>query len=156
MYRSPHVRVSDADREAIVAQLSTATAEGRLTIGEFSERSQQAYAARTWGELSTVVHDLPLPVLAYPVKAPPPADTASRLPLLAMVFGILSLPMVPCLGLGLGSIGGIAGIVLGILSLKGPADHVPNGRAMAIAGLTCGVIGVLAQVAIFGAIFFQF
>ncbi|GAA4600786.1 hypothetical protein BJY16_003662 [Actinoplanes octamycinicus] len=150
MYRSPHVRVSDADREAIVAQLSAATAEGRLTIEEFSERSRQAYASRTWGELSTVVHDLPVPVLAHPVTPPPPPADRGRMPLLAMVLGLLSLPLAPCL---LGGLTGIVATVLGIVALKG--RQVPNGRAMAITGLVCGSAGVLVQVAMLLMLFFS-
>ncbi|GIF12984.1 DUF1707 and DUF4190 domain-containing protein [Actinoplanes teichomyceticus] len=154
MYRSPHVRVSDADRETIVARLSTATAEGRLTIDEFSERSRQAYAARTWGELSAVVHDLPAPGPAHPVKAAyPPAPAGSRLPLLAMIFGLLGLPLVPCGGFGLGVISGIAGIVLGVQALKGPADQVPHGRGMAITGVACGAAGVLIPLLVAGLLF---
>jgi hypothetical protein len=150
MYRSPHLRVSDADREAIVAQLNTATAEGRLTIEEFSERSRQAYASRTWGELSTVVADLPAPVVAYQkTHLPPPAETGGRTPLLAMILGILSLPLIPCLGTPLGGLIGIAAVVLGVSALNGPAHRVPNGRAMAITGVTCGALGILAQIAMF-------
>jgi hypothetical protein len=149
MYRSPHVRVSDADREAIVARLSSATAEGRLTIEEFSERSHHAYAARTWGELSTVLYDLPTDLVAYPqVPVPPPAAAAaSNLPLLAMIFGLAAVPMVLCAGVPFSGISGVAGIVLGVLALKGPARLVRHGRAMAIAGLAGGTAGLLALAA---------
>jgi hypothetical protein len=40
------VRVSDGEREAIVARLNVATGEGRLTLAEFGERAGEAYAAR--------------------------------------------------------------------------------------------------------------
>jgi hypothetical protein len=53
------IRVSDAEREAAVARLGAAAGEGRLTLEEFSERSGRAYAARTQGELSELVRDLP-------------------------------------------------------------------------------------------------
>jgi hypothetical protein len=55
----PQVRVSDAEREAVVARLNSATGEGRLTLEEFGERAGQAYAARTQGELAVLVRDLP-------------------------------------------------------------------------------------------------
>ena len=55
----PQVRVSDAEREAVVARLNTATGEGRLTLEEFGERAGLAYAARTEGELAELVRDLP-------------------------------------------------------------------------------------------------
>lgn len=46
------VLASDADRDAAAGQLSSALAEGRLTVGEHSERVGAAYAARTLGELA--------------------------------------------------------------------------------------------------------
>ena len=53
------VRVSDAERDAIVTRLNDATSEGRLTLEEFSERVSQALVARTRGDLDVVVQDLP-------------------------------------------------------------------------------------------------
>lgn len=53
------VRVSDAEREAVVERLNTATSEGRLTLEEFGERAAEAYCARTRGELDKLVADLP-------------------------------------------------------------------------------------------------
>ena len=47
----PNVRASDADRERIVEQLRQHTADGRLTMDEFDERLDAAYAAKTYGEL---------------------------------------------------------------------------------------------------------
>ncbi|MCM6776512.1 DUF1707 domain-containing protein [Nocardia sp. CDC159] len=55
-----NVRASDADREKIVARLRLAVDEGRLSLHEFDERIQQVYAARTYGELSPVLSDLPV------------------------------------------------------------------------------------------------
>jgi hypothetical protein len=53
------VRVSDAEREAVVARLSAATGEGRLTLEEFGDRAGRAYTARTQGDLVELVDDLP-------------------------------------------------------------------------------------------------
>jgi Domain of unknown function (DUF1707) len=142
MYPSPHVRVSDADREAIVARLSTATAEGRLTIEEFSERSRYAYAARTWGELSSVLHDLPALVAPPAVFAQPPVRE-SKVPMLSLVFGVLSLPLFMCTGGLLAPFSALAAIVLGVQALRGPAHTVLHGRGMAIAGLTLGTLSML-------------
>jgi uncharacterized protein DUF1707 len=58
--RSP-VRASDADRDQAVDALATASAEGRLTLEEYSQRSQAALAARTLGDLATLTADLPAP-----------------------------------------------------------------------------------------------
>ncbi|MFG1792255.1 DUF1707 domain-containing protein [Nocardia sp. NPDC049149] len=54
-----NLRASDADREKIVEQLRHAMNEGRLSLHEYDERLQHAYAAKTYGELTPVVADLP-------------------------------------------------------------------------------------------------
>lgn len=61
---SGSMRASDADREAIAQRLRTALDEGRLSIVEFDERLQRAYASTTLGELQPLVADLPEPVPA--------------------------------------------------------------------------------------------
>lgn len=55
----PNMRVSNAEREAIIARLHAATEEGRLELDEFADRSQEAYAAKTYGELQQLLSDLP-------------------------------------------------------------------------------------------------
>jgi hypothetical protein len=62
------LRVSDAEREHVVELLKTAIGRGMLTLDEFSERADIAYAARTRGELNDVLTDLP--GLTHP-EAPP-------------------------------------------------------------------------------------
>ncbi|MFE3190248.1 DUF1707 domain-containing protein [Nocardia sp. NPDC059240] len=54
-----NMRASDADREQIVNKLRLAMDEGRLTLHEFDSRLQQVYSARTYGELTPVLSDLP-------------------------------------------------------------------------------------------------
>jgi uncharacterized protein DUF1707 len=66
--RHPAQRTSDAEREAAVAHLREATAEGRLTLDEFSQRMEAAYAARTAGELERLTTDLPAPAI-QPTRA---------------------------------------------------------------------------------------
>lgn len=53
------LRVSDAERQAVVRRLERALRDGRLTIVEFDERMQITYAARTRGELEDLTEDLP-------------------------------------------------------------------------------------------------
>jgi hypothetical protein len=53
-------RVSDADRDRALAELSEAFQVGRITAGEFDQRCGQALAARTGKELTALVADLPL------------------------------------------------------------------------------------------------
>ncbi len=53
------LRAADQDREETVGLLREHYAQGRLTMEEFEERSEAAYAARTLGELRPLVEDLP-------------------------------------------------------------------------------------------------
>lgn len=66
--RTPVVRASDADREAVVARLQTALAEGRIDVAEFGERAGAAHAAVTTAELAELVADLPGAPAAVPVE----------------------------------------------------------------------------------------
>jgi len=54
-----NVRIGDADREAITAQLREHYADGRLTLDELNERLDQAFAAKTKADLDVVMRDLP-------------------------------------------------------------------------------------------------
>jgi hypothetical protein len=54
------LRVSDADRDRALAELSEAFRVGRITADEFDQRSGQALAARTGNELTAPLADLPL------------------------------------------------------------------------------------------------
>jgi hypothetical protein len=53
------VRASDAERDRTVEALAAASAEGRLSLEEYSQRSEAALAARTLGDLSGLTADLP-------------------------------------------------------------------------------------------------
>ena len=53
------LRVSDAERDATMQALGDHAAVGRLTLDELEERSGQALAAKTRGELATLTSDLP-------------------------------------------------------------------------------------------------
>jgi hypothetical protein len=55
----PRMRASDADRERAATLLREHHAAGRLTTDEFGERVEQVFAAKTLGELDTVLADLP-------------------------------------------------------------------------------------------------
>lgn len=52
------LRASDSDRDRVLAVLSDATADGRLSSEEFSERMSRAVSARTLGELAALTSDL--------------------------------------------------------------------------------------------------
>jgi Domain of unknown function (DUF1707) len=63
-----NVRVGDADRDAIAAQLREHYADGRLTLDELNERLDQTFAAKTTADLNVVMRDLPY--APRPAQAP--------------------------------------------------------------------------------------
>jgi DUF1707 SHOCT-like domain len=64
------IRASDAQRERAAQDIREHFAAGRLTDEELDDRVQAAYAARTEGELKTLLSDLPkLPASAAQQKA---------------------------------------------------------------------------------------
>jgi hypothetical protein len=76
------MRASDTEREHVVSLLRDAYSEGRITLDEFTERTADAYAARTWDDLRSLTVDLPVePKLGTAVRQgaeaevkPVPAD----------------------------------------------------------------------------------
>jgi hypothetical protein len=64
------MRVSDADRDAAVAELSEHYQAGRLTTEEMEERTAKALDAKTGSDLTGLLADLPPTGVAAP-KAPP-------------------------------------------------------------------------------------
>ena len=76
-------RASDAEREATVAHLREAAAEGRLDVEELADRIDAAYAATTRAELEPLTADLPAPTGA--VFAAPPERRATSFVL--SIFG---------------------------------------------------------------------
>jgi hypothetical protein len=59
------MRLSDADREALISSLSRHAAEGRLELPELERRVEAIVAARTREEAAEVMADLPpLPAAA--------------------------------------------------------------------------------------------
>lgn len=68
------VRVSDAERDAALEELSEHFQAGRLTQEEFDERSGRALSARTGDDLRGLFTDLPVP--GSPVTGQDPAPAA--------------------------------------------------------------------------------
>jgi class 3 adenylate cyclase len=79
------VRVSDAERQAVVDRLSRAVGDGLITLDEFADSAAQAYASITRAELGEVTRELRLPVAvpipAAPVVVPPPPAEGAAPPL---------------------------------------------------------------------------
>ena len=94
-YPAAEMRASDADRDAVLSELSGHFQAGRLTAAEFDERAGQALAARTWGELRDLLRDLPAArpgpraLAATSAAAPPERPSGRPAPLpVAVLAGI--------------------------------------------------------------------
>jgi Domain of unknown function (DUF1707) len=73
------MRASDADRDAVLSELSEHFQAGRLTAAEFDERAGKVLAARTWGELRDLLRDLPSALSGpRPAATVPPAASPER------------------------------------------------------------------------------
>ena len=72
MISGPGTRASDQDREQTAAALGEHYAAGRLTHEEFQERLDEAYAAKTLGNLDDLMTDLPGTDLSQLPDARPP------------------------------------------------------------------------------------
>ena len=62
------VRASDADRERTVASLRDHLMLGRLSLEEFTQRLDAAYAATTSADLAAIEHDLPAAPASLPER----------------------------------------------------------------------------------------
>lgn len=76
-YPSGGLRVSDADRDRAIAELSEHFQAGRLAVEELEDRTGRALQARTAGELAGLFTDLPRRQAAATGAAPAPARAGS-------------------------------------------------------------------------------
>jgi hypothetical protein len=89
-YSAGDLRVSDADRDRAISELSEHFQAGRLTIDEFNERSGQALQAQTGKELAVLFADLPRDRGAVTSLPPPGPVPAVRIGIAAPVLvGVL-------------------------------------------------------------------
>ncbi|MGW5917796.1 DUF1707 SHOCT-like domain-containing protein [Nocardia fluminea] len=77
---TPGTRASDAERNAIVAQLSTHLADGRLDLNEYDLRVAKVYATTTRDELAVVLSDLPALTKQQQTDAPVERKSGTRFP----------------------------------------------------------------------------
>jgi len=75
-YPSGSLRVSDADRDRAIAELSEHYQAGRLTTEELEDRTGRALAARTAADLAALFTDLPRRQAPVTSAAPGAAGTA--------------------------------------------------------------------------------
>jgi hypothetical protein len=98
------IRVSDAERDQAVAELSEHFQSGRLTQEEFEDRSGRALQARTESDLVGLFSDLPHNVVPAPRPPVPAMGPRMRVPLLPVI--ILGIVVAIIAGNAFGGYGG--------------------------------------------------
>ncbi|GHH78457.1 hypothetical protein GCM10018793_28970 [Streptomyces sulfonofaciens] len=143
-----------ADRERAVDVLRAGFAEGRLKQGEYEQRVEQAYRARTVGELGVLVADLPqgpVPQQTAPAKpsaTPPVPRTFLPTPLSdtnpksigALTFGVAGFATV--------GVTSIPAVVLGHMARREIRRTGERGDGMAIGGVVLGWLGLVLFVVV--------
>jgi hypothetical protein len=88
--RSEALRVSDAERQQVIDQLSRHTADGRLTLEEFEARVDEVVKARTGSDLAATLRELPV----EPARDAEPRDRR-RLPVpMAIALIVLAIALI--------------------------------------------------------------
>ena len=106
-FPSGGIRVSDADRDQAVGELSEHFQAGRLTQEEFEERSGQALRAKTGNDLAALFTDLPAGGPVSGADGPGGLDRVSHLPTARLI--ILGVLVVIIVGNVLGGVAGHRG-----------------------------------------------
>ena len=88
------IRASDADREAVAERLRHAAVEGRLEPDELEERLHAALRARTYGDLRTLLTDLPAKPLAWERRRAAEVAPAARVALAVAMRVAIALAVV--------------------------------------------------------------
>lgn len=132
------MRAADTDRERVAEQLRSAHAEGRLDLSEYDERIQQAWAARTYGELSALTADLPQP-----------RAVAARAQRRINGFAVASLVLGTTWMFWAGS---VLALVFGYVARSQIRKRGEGGATLATAGIVLGWagVGILAIILAFG------
>jgi len=138
-FAQPGMRAASADRDRTIDVLTAAYGEGRLTKEEFDTRCARVLAAKTYGDLAAIVHDLPAgPFNAvapyhtgyYPVPQPPTSGVAVA----SLICGIAEF-----FTLGVAA---VPAVILGHVARANIKRTGERGDGLAIAGLVLGYLGL--------------
>lgn len=148
-FTQPGMRAASADRDRTLDVLTAAYGEGRLTKEEFDARSARVLSAKTYGDLSAAVADLPAGPASGLVPYhmgyyPAPQTPTSGLAIASLVCGIAEL-----FTLGLAA---IPAVILGHMARSQIRRTGERGDGMAIAGLVLGYVCIAGWVVVLGAI----
>lgn len=137
----PQSLAANADRDRAIDVLKAGFAEGRLTKAEHDDRVGRVYAARTYGELGSLIADLPAgplggqvgyPGVPYPVATAQPR--VNGLAVAALAFGIAEF-----FTMGAAA---IPALVLGHAARRSIRRTGERGDGMALAGIILGWAGL--------------
>ena len=134
---SGSLRVSDADRDRAIAELSEHYQAGRITTEEFEDRSGRALQARTTADLADLFTDLPrrqAPVTGATATSTAPARPATAWPARVPVAPVTILAVIAVLALLSGHLFHIAWVpvvaIIVVRLLAGGRDrHGPDGSS---------------------------
>ncbi|KJK56752.1 hypothetical protein UK12_20830 [Saccharothrix sp. ST-888] len=154
------MRAAHTDRERTVDVLKAAYAEGRLDPEEYAQRFDAANRAKTYGELSRLVADLPAGPFVAPSAAPgpvvpptflpppaflaPPRPRTNPLAVTSMVLGLLTIPTMGATG--------VPAVVTGHVARAQLRSRDEPGDGMATVGLVLGWLSIAAWALLFLAI----
>ncbi|MET7286186.1 DUF1707 and DUF4190 domain-containing protein [Streptomyces sp. NPDC005573] len=129
---------SDAERERAVDVLRAGFGEGRLAKEEFERRVERTYAARTVGELSLLVADLPQGPAPAPVTGPAVPPAFLPLPPPRMNGKAVGSAVCGLLCLLTAGVTGIPAVVLGHSARAEIRRTGEAGAGLAVTGLVLG------------------
>jgi hypothetical protein len=149
---NPSMLASQAERERAVDVLRAAFGEGRMQQREFEQRVARAYAARTIGELSVLVADLPqgpspmppTPVAMLPVPSPylpVPARPVNGKAVASLVLGLMTMVTF--------GVTGLPAVITGHMALSDLRSSGESGDAQAMIGLVLGWLSIAAWMVFF-------
>jgi uncharacterized protein DUF4190/uncharacterized protein DUF1707 len=138
----PEMLAANADRERAIDVLKAGFAEGRLTKAEYDERTARVHTARTYGELSALIADLPAGPFGGPAHYPsvgyPPWQMAQPATSV-MAAAALACGIAEFFTMGLTA---IPAVVLGHMARRQVRQTGQRGDGMALAGLALGWAGI--------------
>jgi hypothetical protein len=132
------MRAGDNERQAVADKLRSALDEGRLDLHEYDERVQQAYSAKTYGELDSLVTDLPGTIPAQQSRVQPYQAPAAPQP--AAEVGEMRRPGSPPFLASYGGVVVVCFVIWGISCLAS-GDFVYPWPLWMLIPLIFGVIG---------------
>lgn len=156
------MRVSDSERQIAADRLRRAQSEGRITVSEYDDRLGRLYQAVTYGDIDDLLFDIPTPVtgpipagnfagpaaivhnnIVVPTGMYPPASGWATA---GLVFGILGLAgfWIPFGDIGMS----LAAVLLSGIGLAQTSGGRMGGRGRAIAGLVCGIVGLVPAIVV--------